>query len=245
MSLPPGTEMFQFPGFASPAYGFSGRSPLPGGLPHSDIHGSTPARGSPWLFAACHVLHRLLVPRHPPNALLALENEPTPRGTGLAHHAQEPSTRISRQLLRFQSTEPIAPSVPPRNTAAPNSAATLLAPERPQRPGRPHAQTMRRTCRSDMRPLAARPETHQNLINPDKDHGTRTRAPKPGPFCVHSLQPSCLRSKSPSPRHQPGGDDRIRTDDPLLAKQVLSHLSYAPEQLSASVSAFRKLTADC
>jgi hypothetical protein len=44
-----------------------------GGLPHSDIHGSTPARGSPWLFAACHVLHRLLVPRHPPNALLTLE----------------------------------------------------------------------------------------------------------------------------------------------------------------------------
>src|SRR5690348_1101852 len=47
---------------------------LAGGLPHSDIHGSTPARGSPWLFAACHVLHRLLVPRHPPNALLSLEN---------------------------------------------------------------------------------------------------------------------------------------------------------------------------
>ena len=44
-----------------------------GGLPHSDIHGSTPARGSPWLFAACHVFHRLLVPRHPPNALIALE----------------------------------------------------------------------------------------------------------------------------------------------------------------------------
>src|SRR5579862_7886096 len=46
---------------------------LAGGLPHSDIHGSTPARGSPWLFAACHVLHRLLVPRHPPNALLSLK----------------------------------------------------------------------------------------------------------------------------------------------------------------------------
>jgi hypothetical protein len=42
-------------------------------LPHSDIHGSTPARGSPWLFAACHVLHRLLVPRHPPNALILLD----------------------------------------------------------------------------------------------------------------------------------------------------------------------------
>src|SRR6202161_4529661 len=74
MSVPPGTEMFQFPGFASYHYGFMIRYPSPGGLPHSDIHGSKPARGSPWLFAACHVLHRLLVPRHPPNALLMLRS---------------------------------------------------------------------------------------------------------------------------------------------------------------------------
>jgi hypothetical protein len=78
MSFPPGTEMFQFPGFASSHYEFMERSLIRGGLPHSDIHGSTPARGSPWLFAACHVLHRLLVPRHPPNALLALEISLTP-----------------------------------------------------------------------------------------------------------------------------------------------------------------------
>ena len=43
-----------------------------GGLPHSDIRGSKGARPSPRLFAACHVLHRLLVPRHPLNALLTL-----------------------------------------------------------------------------------------------------------------------------------------------------------------------------
>ena len=55
--------------------------PQRGGLPHSDIHGSKPARGSPWLFAACHVLHRLLVPRHPPNALIALyTHQPTLSG---------------------------------------------------------------------------------------------------------------------------------------------------------------------
>ena len=42
------------------------------GFPHSDIHGSKPACGSPWLFAANHVLHRLLVPRHPPYALISL-----------------------------------------------------------------------------------------------------------------------------------------------------------------------------
>ena len=29
-------------------------------------------------------------------------------------------------------------------------------------------------------------------------------------------------------RFAPGGDDRIRTGDPLLAKQVLSQLSYIP-----------------
>src|SRR3984885_1733055 len=96
MSFPPGTEMFQFPGFASLHYVFSLRYPLPGGLPHSDIHGSTPARGSPWLFAACHVLHRLLVPRHPPNALLILDI-PAPSRRKTPHHAQKPSSGNSCQ----------------------------------------------------------------------------------------------------------------------------------------------------
>jgi hypothetical protein len=42
------------------------------GFPHSDIPGSKPACGSPGLIAACHVLHRLLVPRHSPYALSSL-----------------------------------------------------------------------------------------------------------------------------------------------------------------------------
>ena len=36
-------------------------------------------------------------------------------------------------------------------------------------------------------------------------------------------------STPPNPRAS-GGDDRDRTDDPLLAKQVLSQLSYAPNR---------------
>ena len=47
--------------------------PIRAGFPHSEICGSMGARASPQLFAACHVLHRLSVPRHPPNALLALD----------------------------------------------------------------------------------------------------------------------------------------------------------------------------
>ena len=46
---------------------------LSGGLPHSEIQGLTPILGSPWLIAEYHVLHRLLLPRHSPNALLALD----------------------------------------------------------------------------------------------------------------------------------------------------------------------------
>ena len=34
----------------------------------------------------------------------------------------------------------------------------------------------------------------------------------------------------------PGGDDRIRTGDPLLAKQVLSQLSYIPADKSGGPS---------
>ena len=44
----------------------------PAGLPHSEISGSTPACDSPELFAANHVLHRLLTPRHSPCALSSL-----------------------------------------------------------------------------------------------------------------------------------------------------------------------------
>ena len=42
------------------------------GFPHSDISGSLDICSSPKLFAAYHVFHRLLVPRHPPCALSCL-----------------------------------------------------------------------------------------------------------------------------------------------------------------------------
>src|SRR5438045_2561350 len=41
----------------------------PAGLPHSEIPGSKRACRSPRLIAACCVLHRLSVPRHPPSTL--------------------------------------------------------------------------------------------------------------------------------------------------------------------------------
>ena len=43
-------------------------------FPHSDISGSQDMCSSPKLFAAYHVFHRLLVPRHPPYALSSMTN---------------------------------------------------------------------------------------------------------------------------------------------------------------------------
>ena len=46
----------------------------PAGFPHSDICGSMDICSSPQLFAACHVLLRLLMPSHSPYALYSLTN---------------------------------------------------------------------------------------------------------------------------------------------------------------------------
>ena len=74
LSLPPGTEIFHFPGLASPAYRFSGGCGgiTRRGLPHSGTSGSQPVSGSPELIAAYYALPRPRAPRHPPYALLRL-----------------------------------------------------------------------------------------------------------------------------------------------------------------------------
>jgi len=79
--------MFQFPGFAfitlciqiinnwfsSLKIANAIYNKLSVGLPHSEISGSKGILTSPELIAEYHVLHRLLLPRHPPNALFALD----------------------------------------------------------------------------------------------------------------------------------------------------------------------------
>ena len=60
-----------------------------------------PACGSPKLIAACHVLHRLLLPRHPPCALSSLT-------TKFTRHTQESLqlSAISFQSKTFPNTPP-------------------------------------------------------------------------------------------------------------------------------------------
>ena len=66
--------MFQFRAFPALPYFIQIRSIryCRIGFPHSEISGSMRMCRSPKLIAACHVLHRLLMPRHSPCALISL-----------------------------------------------------------------------------------------------------------------------------------------------------------------------------
>ena len=66
--------MFQFRRFPSYTYLIQCRilEYCSSGFPHSEIPGSKLVCSSPRLIAASHVLHRLLVPRHSPCALISL-----------------------------------------------------------------------------------------------------------------------------------------------------------------------------
>ena len=116
----------------------------PVGLPHSEISGSMRACRSPKHIAACHVLLRLSVPRHPPSTLSNL-------------------TIKCLDLMR--------------------SAVARLS-----------------TCCAFL------------FYNP---------------YSIVKERAACAATFSSS-LSASGGDDRSRTGDPLLAKQVLSQLSYIP-----------------
>src|ERR1700676_4206136 len=120
LSFPPGTEMVHFPGFARARLWIhrAVRGFYPRGFPHSEIPGSKPACGSPRLIAACHVLHRLLLPRHPPCALSSLTTKFTQHTTALlrSHPHCHPERSIDfaiAKLMRSRGTLGLISHEPP------------------------------------------------------------------------------------------------------------------------------------
>ena len=98
ISVPPGTEMFHFPGLSPARYEFTRRflTSRPGGFPHSEISGSKAVCASPKLIAAYHVLHQRRPPRHPPYALCSLAISFNPSGLA-ARQSKDITIRL--QLL--------------------------------------------------------------------------------------------------------------------------------------------------
>ena len=69
----------------------------------------SPPAGSPRLIAGHHVLHRPLMPRHPPNAQ---KNKHTTQPRRTRPQSQHKEQRYSRPLYRSQPTRPHAPDQP-------------------------------------------------------------------------------------------------------------------------------------
>jgi hypothetical protein len=172
---------------------------LSDGFPHSEIRGSTIARISPQLIAACHVLHRLLAPRHPPNALIALisnthahTQDQAPRKCCAVPNKCS-ATTTSHLFTTHHSKSAARAASPPRRIVTNHSdspvkhhhhpAQTLLGPVAGQR---------NLSCRGTCAPSRERPKV-------------------------------ALPSRLSSTTLTKYGDGRYRTDGPLLAKQVLYH----------------------
>ena len=176
-----------------------------GGFPHSEIAGSKFAHNSPTLIAACHVLHRLCMPRHPPIALTSrLRIHTTNDRTG-TRCRRDAGRRIKRpsQLLREGATATQLDKDFSDGTRLPRPAGEPPVYEKPM------------------------PPRHRFLepIHNVKDRGK-------SPYLQSNRRIRFLHSWKRRARPHPmrfarefGGAYRDRTDDLKLAKLALSQLS--------------------
>ena len=86
---------------------------IEGGFPHSEIRGSKLVRNSPRLIAAYYVLHRLSAPRHPPDALKALDCShrrcpPLGRGSFARTITRSSKTESTPSFFSFQRKDQLA-----------------------------------------------------------------------------------------------------------------------------------------
>ncbi len=177
----------------------------PRGFPHSDICGSTRICRSPQLFAACHVLHRLPVPRHSPCALVRLTFELCRQLFYCSHDKIVITLKVfaritlphflSVALLRLQSS---LFSFQSANRAAAFRNGSNI------------------TCRNR---AISRFNRSPEVVGLDGLEPSTSR--------LSGVRSNHLSYK-PISVGVPGGDGRVRTGDLLRARQALSQLSYTP-----------------
>jgi hypothetical protein len=128
---------------------------------------------SPRLIAASHVLHRLLVPRHPPCALKNL-------------HTKTKNKRCSRPLCRSQTTNP----QPTPGAANPNPQQE----SRRYDTGRPRETTNQtaRSLRTQQRTTPATPPRHARST-PTGEYQTRNTTRQPA---IVSVPPTSNRRRT-------------------------------------------------
>ena len=241
MSFPPGTEIFQFPGFASPHYGFMWRYPKGVGCP---IRTSTDQRllaaprgfsqrATSFIASWCQGIHRM-----PFSRSRSSSPDQSPGTSTMHRNHPQPSLLTGQWSIDHHppntNNQATIPHKTDHSRSAHNSRHLNVHPAR-WRPPRRRSNTSGQTREQ------ARPETHQNLIHPDKDQRLQPETPTASQFhpefqaqnhqCrfLSLLRDTVQPTQHLNPNQDRGGGDRTRTDDPLLAKQVLSQLSYTPQ----------------
>ena len=179
------------------------------GFPHSDISGSMDICSSPKLFAAYHVFLRLLVPRHPPCALSSLTRFlcPRVRSDSLAHS-------VAPLVGSFFFTH-LSVCLGCLSSILIFKILDLF-----------QYAVFKVRCKNKICSAAQKACFLKRLTNFIFIACLHASEETQFPNCsVHSaiyLPPAPIWSRSAS------GDGEIRTLDPLLARQVLSQLSYTP-----------------
>ena len=88
------------------------------GFPHSDIFGSTLTYSSPKHFGVCSVLHRLLVPRHPPCALTHLHSQNNLKMLAstvqFSNNTHQPHPHPNQTIRAYRESVPSETTKPPQ-----------------------------------------------------------------------------------------------------------------------------------
>ena len=172
------------------------------GLPHSEILGSKPARGSPRLFAACHVLHRLLAPRHPPDALAFLgphQRQP--------HHNPTRSTtrRGPRPSAHSADEEKTDAAAAAGNDSSVNCKLQVLADRWPKPTSGKHTHAKRAPCRRRKQEgrttLTCRRPPHHDACKNRSSHARTTGTSSP----PHDVQGTCAAAPAQQGRRRADG----------------------------------------
>ena len=208
---------FSSPAYLLIAYGFSDGSPgiTRAGLPHSEIPGSQPAGGSPRLIAAIHVLHRLLVPRHPPYALAssASRSLDLTKPAGSTFSTKKPCSGRYPCVLSVLSAQLLF-----------DSSGTSTSRRGTKKARRPSSHFGRAGSRKHRLCDCRLPVTDGPFLLEICVTQWTTSIARPRIFTIANL----LRTAQVLCPFCGGGAEGIRTPDLRRAKAALSQLSYGP-----------------
>jgi hypothetical protein len=244
MSFPPGTEMFQFPGFASRTYGFSAGYPegwvSPFGHPRINDRSHLPAafrsvpRPSSPLGAKASTERPCLARHHPPPP--ARRTKPRPAARDGAADIQAKTHTLTLQPIPDSPVKEHPPGHRPRK-GAPARTAVIWKPVHQARPARrspipqdkaPGAREWRRSG-SNRRPPACKAGALPAELRPHTDE--RRRA---APCAAPASRPNArlpsggfLRSKA-EPCSAKMGQGGLEPPTPRLSSVCSNQLSYWP-----------------